>query len=297
MTPPAMKIEQLRSHKEFFDYINERYEIYLRRTVQGKKPPWTKDPILRSWSFTNTWRQLDRGTIFLHDYLLKPHASAPREEILFNIVFHREFNRWQTSAQVGWIKKWDPTGYKKMITKMNEVEPVFTSAHIVRSADGRKKIDSVIEILTNIWDDRKHLIKVCDETRSMEEVFKEICRYPYLGQFMAYQFVLDMVDTKVLDFAEDKLQWACVGPGALRGLRWLFNGVTMSTGLARMHELLAESPKYLSKNVKNGPYPFTIHEIEFSLCEFSKLCKLRYVPGGKSRVRFDERKYNPGFKQ
>jgi alpha-glutamyl/putrescinyl thymine pyrophosphorylase clade 1 len=50
-----MKIKQL------FDFILEREAIRCRRAA-GEAPPWTNNPILSTWSFTNVRREDDRVT-------------------------------------------------------------------------------------------------------------------------------------------------------------------------------------------------------------------------------------------
>jgi 5-hmdU DNA kinase, helical domain len=44
-----------------FNFIAERERIRCRRAA-GEPPPWTADPILREWSFTNVRREDDRVT-------------------------------------------------------------------------------------------------------------------------------------------------------------------------------------------------------------------------------------------
>ena len=43
--------------EKFYDWINERHAIYLAR-VRGDSPPWTQDPILREYKFTNPFREM-----------------------------------------------------------------------------------------------------------------------------------------------------------------------------------------------------------------------------------------------
>ena len=45
----------------FFNYINERHQIYLRRK-NGLHPPWTEDKILKTYGFCNVFRELDTVT-------------------------------------------------------------------------------------------------------------------------------------------------------------------------------------------------------------------------------------------
>jgi len=49
---------------KFFNYLNERHIIYLRRQ-NGVKYPWTSDAILTEYSFCNVYRELDKVTEWL----------------------------------------------------------------------------------------------------------------------------------------------------------------------------------------------------------------------------------------
>ena len=50
--------------RRFFDYIDERHFIYLKRQ-DGKTFPWTQDKILQTYSFCNVYRELDKVTIWI----------------------------------------------------------------------------------------------------------------------------------------------------------------------------------------------------------------------------------------
>ena len=62
--------------KAFLKFAHERHEIYLRRTA-GRPKPWTRDPILQTYSFTNVYRELDRVTIWVREHIREPFADHP----------------------------------------------------------------------------------------------------------------------------------------------------------------------------------------------------------------------------
>ena len=73
------------SLKDFWYWVNERHSIYLRKAA-GDPRPWTKDPILQRYKFTNVFRELDMGTKWLRECIILPHWSdGPL--LLFNIIF------------------------------------------------------------------------------------------------------------------------------------------------------------------------------------------------------------------
>lgn len=54
---------------DFFAFARERHATYLRRQ-SGAPEPWTDDPILRKFRFTNVFRELDRTTVWFRTCLL-----------------------------------------------------------------------------------------------------------------------------------------------------------------------------------------------------------------------------------
>src|SRR5580693_8773694 len=80
--------------KLFFYFLNERHRIYLNR--KAKKPwPWTKDEILRTYKFTNVYRQLDRVTeAWTHRWINLLHKGAKMSDgdIFFHLCVFRFFN-------------------------------------------------------------------------------------------------------------------------------------------------------------------------------------------------------------
>lgn len=270
----------------FFRYVNLRYDVYLKKE-SGAKPPWTDDPALREWSFTNVFRDLDRGTVWLDENLLKPNAYVkPLGDVLFNVVLYRTFNWIPTGEFFGWVSSWKPAAIKDALrARQIRGHKVFTSAHLVRSEAGRSKIDSVIDYLTPIWEDRVRIATILRERKSMQFGFRQLCSYQYIGDFMSYQYVLDLIKTPVLDQSLDIETWAVVGPGAWKGLRFMDPNLEKRHGLRAMRELTAVAPKFLSQEILTCGRPFGLHDVEFSLCEFSKYVRVWHGASGKNRYQ------------
>ena len=60
----------------FYDYINERHAIYLKRFI-GEPHPWTDDEILQTYSFCNVYRELDKVTVWIRENWKEPYADHP----------------------------------------------------------------------------------------------------------------------------------------------------------------------------------------------------------------------------
>jgi hypothetical protein len=59
-----------------FGTMAQGYRVLLNREA-GKPKPWTNDPILQQYKFTNIFREDDRVTIWLRDHVRKPVRRHP----------------------------------------------------------------------------------------------------------------------------------------------------------------------------------------------------------------------------
>ncbi|TXH55942.1 MAG: hypothetical protein E6Q97_07670, partial [Desulfurellales bacterium] len=76
---------------DFWNWVNERHAIHLRRYA-GEEPPWTNDPVLQQFRFTEVFRELDRGTRVCWKMLDRCRWDRPDLQVA-NIVFYRVFNK------------------------------------------------------------------------------------------------------------------------------------------------------------------------------------------------------------
>ena len=84
--------------KEILWFIGERMKIWEQK-ISGKKPPYTKDPILSRYRFCNIFRELDRQTIEIHTLLNPLRSYFPLW--LLNMFYARMLARPETMRSVG----------------------------------------------------------------------------------------------------------------------------------------------------------------------------------------------------
>ncbi|CAN5676051.1 hypothetical protein BH20ACT23_BH20ACT23_31150 [soil metagenome] len=87
----------------FWQFATERQEIFFRR-IEGKSPPWTPNPILQTYRFTNAYRAADRVSQYLINNVIY-QGDQSHAELCFRVSLFRMFNRietWETlTAEVG----------------------------------------------------------------------------------------------------------------------------------------------------------------------------------------------------
>lgn len=280
-----------------FDWMLERHSIYLKR-LYGVPPPWTEDPILRKYKFTNVFRELDRTSVWMRKNLIGMWTDAPADLILFNACVFRRFGTSEFSEKIGFITKWNPDKICKLATEMlARGERVFTGAYNIPNMGlSLPKTEVVVfHTLGPIWKVRKELVGIALETKSLEETHRAFLPYPSWGGsgFMAYEVVSDLRWTRVLFEATDILTWANPGVGARRGLNRLYGrpfeqGCSAKQCLAEMREIfpiLREAWEVLSREGEEWGH-LEMRELEHCLCEFDKYERVR-LGQGRPRSTFN----------
>ena len=67
----------------FYEFMKARENIRLVKEA-GAPWPWTGDPILQEYKFTNVKREHDRTTKWMRENWTKPHHNRHPSEVLFN---------------------------------------------------------------------------------------------------------------------------------------------------------------------------------------------------------------------
>jgi len=105
----------------YWRFAARRQQVYEAR-LHGEAPPWTTDPILAWYRFTNCYRAADRVSQYLIKNVIYRHDQGP-EEVLFRILLFRFFNRistWEllcsTLGELTWAE-FQLNRYDQVLTK------------------------------------------------------------------------------------------------------------------------------------------------------------------------------------
>jgi hypothetical protein len=274
--------------QRYFNWINERHKIYLAKE-RGDAWPWTQDPILQKYKFTNPFRENDRDTKWMRQVWENGRELQTPGELLFNTCFFRIFGGTPFLEAHGIILgDWDTTDTKTLARDMlNKGQKVFTGAYIVTN-QGLKlpKEEVVVDLfLKPIWDNRDNLAHHMQVSSSLETSHIALGHYRGWGGggFMAYEVVTDLNHNGFMPAPEDRLSWANAGPGAKRGLNRIHDRPLdkHSRGTDWNHEmmmLLVESDSYLSRDCADTGM-VDMRMIEHSLCEWDKYERVRLGQG------------------
>lgn len=276
----------------YFDWINERHRIYLKRQA-GEPKPWTEDEAMLAFKFTNAFRELDRGTLALRNMI----SSSEYEDaglIAWNIIWYRLFNVDTHAVDPGFCV--EPSHLAARLRRKKVYgEQIFTAAHMTVGKAGISKLEFMIPTCEKLYEDRDEIVDLCREKPNLLEVWRSLQKYMGIGEFIAYEIVTDFrwYDCLLSD-ANDIMFWVNIGPGCRRGLRRLGLAENMRS-ILMLWEL---APDYLEGHVIKhhskfcGAHgmdvewpPFELREVEHSLCEFDKWCRVTRGEG-RPRQRF-----------
>ncbi|WP_232493622.1 nucleotide kinase domain-containing protein [Novosphingobium kaempferiae] len=280
------------SEEAFFAFMAKREQLRLRKE-SGAPWPWSEDPILNAFKFTNVKREDDRTTKWMRQNWTMPHGNRPHGEIIFNCAFFRYFGTMEFAAAAGWRDHWDSEEICRLAAeRQNAGERVFTGAYIIPSLGHRgPKAEAVSRlILTPLWQRRDELADVADQSKSWEQVANVLRGMPGFGGsgFMAKEVLQDAMHTPAMSHVLDRNTWCPAGPGARRGLNRLYGRpigaqVKERALIAEMITLLAMA----EENLPDYMPELELHDIQFQLCEFDKYERTRLGEGRpKSRYLY-----------
>lgn len=274
-----------------FAYMIEREAIRQRRAA-GLPRPWTGDPILDAYSFTNVRRSDDRTTRELVANFYEPNAPAAAPgDVLFNCALARFFGRADVVAHLGWQADWDS---EATIARAREwAGPLFTSAYVItNNGESGDKVEFVCrKVLTPLWQARNRIATATVRENGWHFLVGQLRELPGLGGtgFMAKEVAQDfMLATGWVP--RDRDTYTPVGKGARRGLNRLHgrqvNEKITSTGRDVEWRLLREVRELFAIRHEFLPADFVelqLHDIQFNLCELDKYLRTKSGEGKPKR--------------
>ena len=219
------RLEVTKAFDCFWEYASERQQIYLRR-LAGLAPPWTDDPILAEYRFTNVYRASDRVSQYLINQVQSKGDSSWKEVFTRTLVF-KLFNRISTWE----LLKENLNAITSEMVLKRRLEPVlaqaserklaiYNPAYIMPPPQdfNGPKFARHLKLVRILIRDKTHL-KI-QKAKNLQEAFKILRSYSSFGDFLAYQLIIDLNYSRHLRFQES--EFVVAGPGARRGIQKTF---------------------------------------------------------------------------
>ena len=291
----------------YWRFAAERQATFFRR-LRGLPPPWTNDPILAEYKFTNAYRASDRVSQYLIREVIYRGDQAP-EEIFFRTILFKLFNKIETwellSRSLGEItyRNFDLKGYDRILLEaMSRKEPIYSAAYIMPSGgtafNTTRKHRAHLKLLERMMDDEVPL-RIAAAPR-MLDAFKILRSYPMIGDFLAYQYTTDLNYSDLTNFSE--MEFVVPGPGARAGISKCFESLG---GLSEVDiiRVVTESQdrefERLGINFQSlWGRPLQLIDCQNLFCEVDKYSRVRHpdVSGSSQRTRIKQRfRADPGL--
>lgn len=303
--------------KAYWYWINERMQIWHKRTILKQPFPWTEDKILQENKFTNAIRDLDKGTIYyINNYLKKIDEPCDdlvkrKKEIILNTMIYRLFIKRETVDAIGflyldtWDEQWAKAKENLRAIKRSG-QSVFHSAYYVfglhsasPSPDNHCKTENAINLIENFWKPKLDEIYEKVTTLDMKDLLDYLSTLCCVGRFSAYEYICDWcmchrhTKNKIVDWTDDS--YVNIGPGNKKGLDFIFEGRAGLTDIeldiylratwkhymkryGYYDEFIAVLPEWMNNDIN-------LRVIEHDCCELQKYLSVKYGVG-KTKVQF-----------
>lgn len=277
-------------------YIVERESIRNNKEVLGKVRPWTKDPILHKFKFTNVHRSDDRTTRKLMELYKRYAPKATDEVTLLHCGIYRYFGTWEFAHDIGWTNKITKGYFRHLAmvakTRLAAGQRVFTGAYVITNGGlSDPKENVVTHYLDGLWFGADLIVKHMHSAGSWEAGFRELTQLDGFGGmgFMAKEVLQDYLLCRPGKWCEDRDTWSPMGPGARRGMNRLLEREVdyRKSESAFISELMWVRGAVNARLIGTGIKPLTAHDVQFCLCEFDKYERVR-LGQGRPRSTYKE---------
>lgn len=284
----------------YWRFAAMRQRVYEAR-VAGMPGPWTSDPVLRSHRFTNCFRAADR----VSQYAIREVAyggSQRREDVVFRILLFKFFNKietWQLLVDsVGdggiTVDRFDLRTWTRVLDEaFASGRRLYSAAYVIPPPrlGAPRKHGNHLRLLQQMID--QDLAGQLAQTQSLEEAYLALRRYPAIGDFLAFQFAIDLNYSVALPF--DEMDFVVAGPGARDGIRKCF-GPAAAGREDRIIRYMAESQEEHFSRLGlpfNGLFGRRLQLIDCQnlFCEVDKYARVMHpnVAGISGRTRIKQR--------
>lgn len=294
---PAVPTEVFDSYWRF---ATLRQEVFFAR-IEGMSQPWSTDPILNEYKFTNAYRASDRVSQFLIREVIY-NGPQNHADLFFRIILFKLFNKIETwhliESMLGDIR-WETyryADYDRILTDaMAGKATIYSAAYIMASGHSIFGVNrkhqghlKLIELMLN-----ENVPERIAECGSMRQAFELLRSYPLIGDFLAYQLVTDLNYSELTSFSE--MDFTIPGPGARDGIRKCFSSLG---GLSEMDiiRLMAERQEFeferLGLNFRGlWGRRLQLIDIQNLFCEVDKYARVKHptIAGVSGRTRIKQK--------
>ncbi|MDQ0612393.1 hypothetical protein QF046_000034 [Microbacterium sp. W4I4] len=280
----------------YWRFAAERQNVYRARLL-GEPGPWTDDPVISRFRFTNAYRAADR----VSQDLIRVAYEGPQdaENLVFRVMLFRFFNKPSTWAALESrfgeisVDSFDVDAFDSVLDRLlSEGERIYSAAYIVPPPP-----------FGAVRKHRNHLLLIdhmmhagvagrIAAATSLREVFETVSSFPSLGPFLSYQLAIDFNYTTVIDFDEN--DFVVPGPGARSGIKKCFPDLGEASAEDVIRWMVDTQADQFEQNGIAFPDLFgralTLIDCQNLFCETDKYARVMHpnVRGVGNRIRIKQ---------
>lgn len=279
----------------YWQFAFERQEIFHKR-LAGEPGPWTDDSILRTYRFTNAYRAADRVSQFLIRHVIYDGEQSA-DEVFFRTILFKLFNRVETWTllrdRIGPLT-WKTFHFERyntvLDTELRSGRRVYSSAYIMPNPPlgARRKHSNHLLLLSRMM--KTGAPAKVAAAKSLSGVFEILRSFPSVGDFLAFQYAVDLNYSELTQFAE--MDFVVAGPGARSGIRKAFAGPTALSD----EEIVREVTEAADREFEERGLRFRtlcgrrlqLIDCQNLFCEIDKYSRIAYpqiVGNGRTRIK------------
>jgi hypothetical protein len=283
----------------YWRFAAERQKIFFSKAI-GKPGPWTTDPILSRYRFTNAYRASDRVSQYL---IAKIQYQGPQDPnaLFFRTLLFKIFNKIETweLLERAFGTVYPHEGMEREYSKILEDamvrgDRIYSAAYIMPSGSGAftfaRKYQAHLALLAHMM--KEQVPDRLRECKTMQQAFSLIRSYPTFGDFLAYQYVTDLNYSMLTTF--DESEFVMPGPGALSGIQKCFHNIgsyTQSDVIRWMTDHQEEEFRARGLEFQTlWGRPLQLIDCQNLFCEVDKYSRVFHpdIPGAFGRTRIKQ---------
>ncbi len=264
----------------YFTWEREVIRIVKER---GDPPPYTLDPVLAKYKFTNVRRRDDRVSKWIIDNIITPNEN--KDHLWFTLLIARLIN-WPPTLQYlindGVLfrepKHFNPVEFSTSVENFKaKGGKVYSGAYMVyptkMDIGGVKSLAIANHIIKPTISLKHEIDRILFGLEPSVEAFvTELSSSFGISSFMAGQVAADLTYCDHLGSAEDLHLYAPIGPGSSRGLNYLLKRAPNAGWTqANFNNELINIRQAITEEL--AITDVTLHDVQNVMCEFSKYCR------------------------
>lgn len=279
-------------------FAAERHRIYMLR-ASGSPPPWTSDEVLTTFKFTNAYRAADRVSQFFIR-MANSHREIDTDTLFLRTMLFKIFNKIETWEEIVSrlglpdAKSFDFRECANILSDLKRKGvSIYSGAYIMPSGgvSGVPKHKMHLDLIETMLAD--HLADRIASTKTLEDTYRLLLKYPSIGPFLAFQYSIDLNYTTVIGHSE--MEFVVAGPGAHDGLAKCFSSLGDFDPEDTIRWLTENQEEEFKRYDLDFPSlwgrPLQLIDVQNLLCEISKYTRVSHpeIKGKLGRTRIKKR--------